>query len=325
MQLIQHHGSNLMSDVVASSSLSVAYASVCKARINSHSNDDIWHLRHHWCNLQSQLRKILLAGEYRLSPLQVYNASRGMFSRWCSQDAVILKALSTVLTPIVQRAVGKRCAHLKNHGGIRGAVKKVKSSLSQYRHVIQSDVKSFYQSMRPEVVMSHCKQIIKDKRILNLIHQYLTRCEVKDGDYRLVERGIPKGCPLSPLLGALMLKSLDTCAPEAALYVRYMDDWVIAVRTKSQLRRMVKTMHRVMHRLKFELALDKTFIGKICKGFDFLGYRFNHTGIIAIARRSIQKFNERKAALYEQGASDQRIEAYVRRWELSFGLITHRC
>jgi putative transposase len=37
-------------------------------------------------------------------------------------------------------------------------------------------------------------------------------------------------------------------------------------------------MHQVMNRLKFKLALDKTFIGPIRKGFNFLGYRFSHQG-----------------------------------------------
>jgi hypothetical protein len=70
-------------------------------------------------------------------------------------------------------------------------------------------------------------------------------------------------------------------------------------------------MRQVMYRLKFKLAAAKTLIGKISRGFDFLGYRIGAQGIIGIAKRSMQKHNERKAKLYEQGASDQRIQAYV--------------
>ena len=78
--------------------------------------------------------------------------------------------------------------------------------------------------------------------------------------------------------------------------------------------RMVKKMHQVMQRLKFKLAIDKTFIGKISKGFDFLGYRFNHRGLIGLASKTIQNFNERVAALYEQNASEARIWQYIQRW-----------
>ena len=315
-----HHASNLMSDVISNTVLDSAFAHVCKAREDKPANHDIWHLRFHWAPIKESLQDRLLQGTYQLSPLSVYSTCQGTYSSWASLDAVVLKALSIILTPVVSHFVTKHCTHLKHHGGIKGAVTKVKRCVSHYRHVIQSDVASYYHSMQPSLVLEHCKEIIKDKRVLLLIHQYVSRCEVRDGEHTIVQQGIPKGCPLSPLMGALMLKSLDRAIPADALYVRYMDDWVIAVKTKSQLRRMVRIMHRVMHRLKFKLAINKTFIGKISKGFDFLGYRFNHTGIIGIMSRSIQKFNERKAALYEQGASDQRILAYVRRWQGYFNL-----
>lgn len=112
----------------------------------------------------------------------------------------------------------------------------------------------------------------------------------------------------------LLLKSLDACVPSECFYARYMDDWVILVKTKSLFRRLVKKMHLVMQGLKFKLARDKTFIGKISKGFDFLGYRFNHQGIVGLAMQTIQRFFSRILVLYEQDASDQRVREYVGRW-----------
>jgi len=73
-------------------------------------------------------------------------------------------------------------------------------------------------------------------------------------------------------------------------------------------------MNKQMQKLKFKLAIDKTFIGKISSGFDFLGYRFNHQGLIGLAKKTIQNFNERVAALYEQNASVTRIQQYIQRW-----------
>lgn len=73
-------------------------------------------------------------------------------------------------------------------------------------------------------------------------------------------------------------------------------------------------MHQVMHRLKFKLARDKTFIGRIAKGFDFLGYRFGVQGAIGLAEKTIHNFRSRIALLYEQGASIYRIKQYVERF-----------
>ena len=58
---------------------------------------------------------------------------------------------------------------------------------------------------------------------------------------------------------------------------------------------------------------DKTFIGRIAKGFDFLGYSFEPKGL-SIAPKTLANFLERKTQLYEQGADVRRIGQYVRNW-----------
>ena len=45
---------------------------------------------------------------------------------------------------------------------------------------------------------------------------------------------------------------------------------------------------------------DKTFIGRIAKGFDFLGYSFEPKGL-SIAPKTLANFLERITQLYEQG------------------------
>lgn len=88
----------------------------------------------------------------------------------------------------------------------------------------------------------------------------MNHVEVLKGEYNLIEIGISKGCPLSPLMGALILRSLDQIVSCKYFYVRYMDDWLIMAKTRGQLRLVVKDMHKVMYKLKFKLALDKTYI-----------------------------------------------------------------
>ena len=56
---------------------------------------------------------------------------------------------------------------------------------------------------------------------------------------------------------------------------------------------------------------DKTFVGKLARGFSFLGYEFNASGLIGIARPTRQKFVERISQLYEQNATSSRIGEYV--------------
>jgi RNA-directed DNA polymerase len=62
---------------------------------------------------------------------------------------------------------------------------------------------------------------------------------------------------------------------------------------------------------------EKTVIGSIEKGFDFLGYHISPEGL-SVARKTVENFIERSARLYEQepegGVSSPRLGLYVKRW-----------
>ena len=126
------------------------------------------------------------------------------------------------------------------------------------------------------------------------------------------------GCPLSPLIGAFFLSELDQQVERSGLfYVRFMDDILVLAPTRWKLRRAVKVVNEVLGSLRLEKHPDKTFIGRIEKGFDFLGYHFGPQGV-RMAQKTITAFVERALRLYEQeagGASGpSRFGAYVRRW-----------
>jgi RNA-directed DNA polymerase len=69
--------------------------------------------------------------------------------------------------------------------------------------------------------------------------------------------------------------------------------------------------------LSLEKHPDKTFIGRIERGFDFLGYHFTREGL-RVAKQTIENFIEKASRLYEQerstppGASP--LEMYASRW-----------
>jgi hypothetical protein len=63
---------------------------------------------------------------------------------------------------------------------------------------------------------------------------------------------------------------------------------------------------------------DKTFIGRIKRGFTFLGYWITEKGVTGVAPSAWEGFQERALRLYEQNAPPeiirQRIGQYVQRW-----------
>ncbi len=79
----------------------------------------------------------------------------------------------------------------------------------------------------------------------------------------------------------------------------------------------MKAVNEVLGSLRLEKHPDKTFIGKIERGFDFLGYHFSPDGL-TVAKATIQKFVERASRLYERERErpdgPSLLGMYVRRW-----------
>ncbi len=72
-------------------------------------------------------------------------------------------------------------------------------------------------------------------------------------------------------------------------------------------------MNETLAELKLQQHPDKTFIGRVSRGFDFLGYLFTPAGL-EVAPSAVERCVERVSRLYERGADLVRIGAYVRCW-----------
>lgn len=91
---------------------------------------------------------------------------------------------------------------------------------------------------------------------------------------------------LSPLLGAFCLLDLDQRLEKLPVtYFRYRDDVLIVAPTRWKLREAIRVLNEAFGELKLEKHPDKTFIGRIEKGFDFLRYHFSPYGLSLAKRR----------------------------------------
>jgi RNA-directed DNA polymerase len=150
-----------------------------------------------------------------------------------------------------------------------------------------------------------------------LIGQSLWRCAEWGGLYWDHRQGIALGSPLSPILGAFFLTELDDALEHLGLFsVRYMDDILVLAPTRWKLRQAVKVINHVLTSLHLAKHPDKTFIGSIARGFDFLGYHFSPDGL-RVATKTLANFVARVRQLYGHEPGERvsaRLGAYVRRW-----------
>jgi RNA-directed DNA polymerase len=80
-----------------------------------------------------------------------------------------------------------------------------------------------------------------------------------------------------------------------------MDDFVFFCNTRGQLRHLIKQVYSVLDELKLTLAASKTYIGRVAKGFNFLGYHISPQQL-TVSVSSWQRFKVKWQLLYEQDA-----------------------
>ncbi len=106
-------------------------------------------------------------------------------------------------------------------------------------------------------------------------------------------------------------------ARSGLFYVRFLDDILVLSPTRWKLRKAVKGVNHVLGSLNLEKHPDKTFIGRIERGFDFLGYHFRPHRL-SVAAKTIENIVARAIRLYEQepgeACASARLGLYVERW-----------
>jgi RNA-directed DNA polymerase len=286
--------------VFTEATLDTAYSWLCKQRRNFPVNADIWHLRFHWHTIRGELLQTLNKQDYTFMPLSVVTKADGeRLHLWSSQDALVLKMLAMALPEAL--ALSSLCTHIKGHGGLKATVSALHAALPDYRYVMKTDVKRYYEFIDHTILLRQLDKDIADPFIWRLLVQFVKRTVEKGGTFKSIHCGISRGCPLSPVIAAYYLKELDEqmTGDTRYFYRRYMDDIVVLAKTRWHLRKAVRTVNQHFSQLKVEQAPDKTFIGKISKGFDLLGYQFGQEKI-TVSKRTLENHIRRLTQLYEQ-------------------------
>jgi RNA-directed DNA polymerase len=314
-------GPMLIDRIIASDAvLNQAYKWLCHRRKDYGANADVWNFRRNWQSEKARLRADLIAGCYRFDVLDRVTLKDGsIISLWSSRDALVLKAMTLCLEAVLP--VSTTCTHIRGHGGAKEAIRQVHASLPKNTHVFRTDVKSYYASIDHFLLLDRLAEHVADRAAINLLSQYMRRTICDGGNFVDIERGISLGCPLSPLMATFFLNELDQAFEQSEVfYIRFMDDILILAPTRWKLCRSVATLNGVLSELRLEKHPDKTYIGRIARGFDYLGYHFVD-GALRAAHKTTRKMYETAVRLYEQkGHRDNPtpLGQYLTRWNAWF-------
>jgi len=194
--------------------------------------------------------------------------------------------------------------------------------------VVDIDLKSFFDEINHDRLMSRLRNSISDKRLLNLIHSYLRAGLMEGGIVSQRLAGAPQGGPLSPLLSNIVLDELDRELEVRGLsFARYADDCNIFVSSQRAAERVMASILRfIEEKLKLKVNYEKSGVRK-CDEVKFLGHTIEQNGKIRIADASIARLKKklREVTKRNRGIAFSQVTAEVNQVIQGWGVYYRKC
>ena len=192
------------------------------------------------------------------------------------RDRVLQTAVHLVTRPLFE-AEFEACSYAYREGrSVRDAVRRVDQLRSQgYRWVVDADIDSFFDNIPHDRLLARLEKMPLDPYVRNLFERWIC-VEIYDGQriYPL-QRGIPQGSVVSPMLANLFLDELDeNLALFGQTLVRYGDDFVILCKSPEQAAEALELTESLLAELELRLQPEKTRTTSFEQGFKFLGAIF---------------------------------------------------
>ena len=183
-------------------------------------------------------------------------------------------------------------------------------------HVVEADVKSFFDRVNHEWMVKFLRHRIGDERVIRLIIRMLKSGIMENGLVSATEEGTPQGSILSPLLSNIYLhyvldlwfsRRVSRQSRGKAYYFRFADDFLACFQYRSDAQNFQRRLDDRLEGFGLELAKEKTRCiefgrfareqaykrGEKPKEFTFLGFTHycgkTKKGYFKVKRRSSRK------------------------------------
>jgi group II intron reverse transcriptase/maturase len=139
--------------------------------------------------------------------------------------------------------------------------------------VLDADIRSFFDSIDHTLLLHRLEAWLGSNSPMFRWLTAWTRVAVWDGEsVWQLDRGVPQGSPLSPLLANYYLDPFDARMRAAKIsFIRYADDFLVLAGSPFEVEEARRVVEEVLRDWKLELSEQKTRITSFAAGFRFLG------------------------------------------------------
>lgn len=216
------------------------------------------------------------------------------------RDRIVQGALRHVMEPIFETSMAEHSYGFRPGRGAKDALRRVDALLKAgHVWVVDADLKSYFDTIPHERLMTLVKQRVADGRVLALVESFLSAGVMEEAQgWQPTGRGTPQGGVISPLLANIYLNPLDhQMAAAGREMVRYADDFVILCRTEAEAQAALAAVQAWVTEAGLTLHPEKTRVVDASQpgGFDFLGYHFER-GMKWPRKKSLMKLKDRVRA-----------------------------
>jgi RNA-directed DNA polymerase len=247
-------------------------------------------------NLAALMRDLKTRGAYQPFPLRRVHIPKGPGQTRplgipAVRDRVAQEVVRSLLSPLFERLFHDDSYGFRPGRNCHQAVRKVLELHQQgYTHVLDADIKGFFDNLPHKVLMDAVAAEVADGNILGLVERFLKSGVMEEGVFESTVIGTPQGGVISPLLANIALNSLDGRLHDAGFrFVRYADDFVVLCRTEAQVQEAHALVQDHLNSLGLTLSPEKTKTTKFREGFAFLGFAISAWSV-AMRPKSVEKF-----------------------------------
>jgi RNA-directed DNA polymerase len=247
-------------------------------------------------NLLALMRDLKTRGAFQALPLRRVHIPKGPGQTRplgipAVRDRVAQEVLRQILSPLFERLFHQDSYGFRPGRNCHMALAKVvELHRLGYTHVLDADIKGFFDNLPHAVIMTALRAEVADGNILDLIEKFLKAGVMEEGVFQPTRLGTPQGGVISPLLANIALNSLDWHLHDSGFrLVRYADDFVVLCRTEAQVQEAHDLVQQHLTSLGLSLSAEKTKTTQFREGFSFLGFVLSSWSI-TMRPKSVEKF-----------------------------------